>query len=708
MDQDALPHEQDPPAQPPPGGGGTLLESLDGEGWRWRVQIIRAGVSANGNEYPLPVLHEAAPRYNGVPVFPEHDPRNRRFDRKLGVILDPRPNADGLEAVFEVMRSRPDVREDMLQAWQVKQRSGRDLFGFSHSVSRFESEPRRPFGRRVTAIRRVDSVDLVMEPAAGGAVIAPVTESAVIPDALQEALVNVTDLLAKLRAGQKLGVDELAALQEAISAEELASALQEAAQAATPASGPAAPASDPGDAHAMTAVLTEAQQRLEQLERQVRLAECRALLTQRLAEAKLPERLKTAIASDFDNRLFEASELEARISRDRELYAELATVRPQVPGPVVASDQRDRWAKAMDGLFEGRDLDGISRFRSLKHAYRAISGTAHDSTELAFSRAILREASQLRDPDSLQESLTTSTFAELWGDSITRRMIREYQFPQFQSWRLITTDIVAINDFRTQRRMRMGGYGDLPAVGQGATYQSLSSPTDEEATYSVSKYGGLEDLTLEAIANDDVGAVRRIPVKLGRAAARTLYSYVWNTVIRDNATCSYDGVTLYHASHNNTGTTALSAAELLAVENAMRNQTAYGESAAVLGEGNMPRLLAIPNELRDIAYRLVNSGVAVLSSGFNATEPNMFQGRYQVIIIDDWTDPNNWYAFADPQMTPILEVGFLNGREEPELFVQDAATVGSNFTADKVTYKIRHIWGVGILDHRGTYREVVA
>ena len=38
-------------------------------------------------------------------------------------------------------------------------------------------------------------------------------------------------------------------------------------------------------------------------------------------------------------------------------------------------------------------------------------------------------------------------------------------------------------------------------------------------------------------------------------------------------------------------------------------------------------------------------------------------------------------------------MGFLDGREDPELFVQDAPTVGSLFSSDEITYKIRHIYG---------------
>jgi hypothetical protein len=49
----------------------------------------------------------------------------------------------------------------------------------------------------------------------------------------------------------------------------------------------------------------------------------------------------------------------------------------------------------------------------------------------------------------------------------------------------------------------------------------------------------------------------------------------------------------------------------------------------------------------------------------------------------------------------------MDGREEPELFVQDNPTVGSLFTNDKITWKIRHIYGGNVTDFRGGTKAVV-
>ena len=45
--------------------------------------------------------------------------------------------------------------------------------------------------------------------------------------------------------------------------------------------------------------------------------------------------------------------------------------------------------------------------------------------------------------------------------------------------------------------------------------------------------------------------------------------------------------------------------------------------------------------------------------------------------------------------------------QEPEIFIQDNPTVGSLFTHDKVTYKIRHVYGGNVVEFRGLWKSVL-
>lgn len=217
------------------------------------------------------------------------------------------------------------------------------------------------------------------------------------------------------------------------------------------------------------------------------------------------------------------------------------------------------------------------------------------------------------------------------------------------------------------------------------------------------------------IVGDRLNKVRRLPQEMALAAARTLYAFVMNLVTTDNAAVDYDAVTLYHSDHANTGTTALSVSGLDAVSIAMRSQTRALASAEIIGARNKPRYLIVPNELESRARRIVDPSdaysyaVATPADTETVMDPQRFKGQGIEVIVNDYlTDATDWWVVADPAQVSTVVMGFLGGNREPELFMQDQPNVGSNFTADKSSIKIRHIYGGDILDHRSFYRQVVA
>ena len=90
-------------------------------------------------------------------------------------------------------------------------------------------------------------------------------------------------------------------------------------------------------------------------------------------------------------------------------------------------------------------------------------------------------------------------------------------------------------------------------------------------------------------------------------------------------------------------------------------------------------------------------------------DPQAHKGKgVQVLVYDYLTDANDWFALADPNQMDTVILGFLGGNENPELFVQDQANVGSVFTSDKQSYKVRHVYGGDVGEHRSLYRQVVS
>jgi len=228
-------------------------------------------------------------------------------------------------------------------------------------------------------------------------------------------------------------------------------------------------------------------------ELRIKMIESRLLLKEKLAESDLPQRAKDRISEFFKDAIFEESHIADKIAEEKAYLAELSES-GQVTGCgatrlETGEDRIDKIRKALDGFFAGEDVGGVPRFKTIREAFAAFSGQ-HDPD----AQTILRESANYRPrSERLSESLTTVDWAEVLGDSITRRMIAEYKLPGLDDWRKIVSDIVPVKDFRVQRRMRIGGYGILPTVAEQSDYMNLASPPDEEATYAISKRGGIED-----------------------------------------------------------------------------------------------------------------------------------------------------------------------------------------------------------------------
>ncbi|MBE0598968.1 MAG: hypothetical protein IH614_17070 [Desulfuromonadales bacterium] len=409
---------------------------------------------------------------------------------------------------------------------------------------------------------------------------------------------------------------------------------------------------------------------------------CQTYLKGELADSKLPAAVQEKLTKQFAGRVFETEDLTAAIRLEKEMLDKMTASGTVLGagGIRITEDAHDKSVQMLDDFFAGKT-------HSFRAAYIQVTGDD-------------RVTGDLKAATRLSASVQSGTFAAVLGDSIARQMVAEYNASGLNDWRKIVT-VVPLMDFRTQRRVRLGGYGDLPAVAEGNPYAALVTPSDEEATYAPTKRGGTEDITLEAIKNDDVSAIRRLPQKLSRAAARTLHKFVFDFLATNPVV--FDAKSLFHVDHGNLGAAALAKATISAGRLAMIKQQEAGSNEPL---GIPPRYLVLPPELEDSAYEIT---VQPNPGNFMPNAPDSVRRQsLEIIAVKAWTDINNWFMVADPKDIPTIEIGFLDGREEPELFVQDQPNVGSMFSNDKLTYKIRHIYGGTVEDYRGLYGALVA
>lgn len=680
---------------------GRILESkgTDEVGNRiFRIRVINAGDSKNGTRYPQAVLEAAAPLYDGAKVYDHHrteeELRTSTTAGLIGYCRSPEAVDGGIDSDLYLLPSAKAAAEALDASLALQGEGLAPLVGFSHDVVGFFKSVTEGAMRvrEATSIEKVNSADLVADPAAGGhaqrMVAGGITDdpAGTVPagESTKESTVGTTtaDVLAALKDAtpEMLSAVGLSKADTTTQTEAVASgATKGTEQQATESAEEMAKATFVG----RMAIRTKIGEAFPAEMVDTVVESVTAALPDRFTEAAVDGQIATLKAAAA---MFERGNLTPR-----------HTVQ-------VTKEAFQKKVDSLDAFFSGDTRKGYTSF---KEAFVDFTGARPGEHGGDFNRRVLRESfgaeggydSGMRST----ESMDSASWNLALGDSITRRMVAEYAQPSLQTWRELVS-VMTVNDFRTQRIERIGGYGTLPTVAQGAPYQPLTSPTGEEITYAISKKGGTEDVTLEMIANDDIRAISRIPVKLGLAAAQTLFRFVWDFFV-NNAATSYDAVALFHATHGNTDTNALSQSALSTGRRKMRKQSAYGDSSNVLSI--VPKTLIVPPELEELAFQLCTSAVAIPGTPAGPSDtPNIHQGL-KPIVVDYFASGTGWYLGADPNMVPTIEIGFYQGRQDPELFTQADQTVGSVFNADKITYKIRHTYSGAVADHRGLYRGQV-
>lgn len=686
------------------GGDGCFSEAADGS---IAVTIIRAGTSLNGNFYPDETLQTAVPLFEGVRVFVKSDAAHSAGGGKdvsnllggiygVSFVAGATPDTGALVGTFRPIDCTDPTVVKMTEAVR---RGMQNLLGLSIDATAKTKREQRG-GKTVRVAERfvrVMSVDLIVEPGAGGGL-----------DRLAEAAAD--SLTHSHSSGEDMIKTRLLAALAAISAtraaafdpakatdDQVVAGLREACTEAKLPYAEVLAAAVAGDPAPTVARLQEAARHaggggsggggddVPVTRAELALHAARGYAGMTIAASTLPAPAKEKLKADFARReRFTEADVDAAIKGEREYLARFTeSGRPNGGmSRIEVGDRSLAVADMLDAFFDPKHKDH-RRAQSFKECYIEITGDRRVTGRLQ-DCDLPRMRESLGDAD-LREAVTSTGFANALGDSVTRRMQMVYTGLQnLQTWRNVAT-WGPVTDFRTQQRFRIGGYINLPTVAQGGAYAPLTTPNDLAASYAVSKRGGLETITIEAIKNDDVQALRRIPVELALAAANTLYEFVFD-FFRLNAGI-YDSLALYHATHANLFVNALSAAEFSTHRLAMREQTRGGSSKR-LATG--PATVLVPFELEETAYNLF-----VRNQNLDKTFVQTINPR--VIPVSYWTDTNDWVTVADPTIAPCLEIGFLDGKEDPDLFVQDMPNVGSIFSNDQLTYKIRHIYGGAVL-----------
>ncbi len=355
--------------------------------------------------------------------------------------------------------------------------------------------------------------------------------------------------------------------------------------------------------------------------------------------------------------------------------------------------------QAFAGLLNGtRPPDGIQPLSGIRELYHLLSGD-------------FEMAGLFRDDRIYLANVNSSTMAGMVANALNKRVVNLFQ--QYPRW---WEAFVSIEDFASLQDVRwitLGGVGELPTVSEGAAYSELTWD-DMTETDAFVKKGGYLGLTLEAIDKDDTRRLVAAPRALAQAAWLTLAKSISAIFTGTSGTgpVMSDSNRLFDASnHSNLLTTALSFTAYVAVRTAMRKQTEL-HSEERLGALTAPKFLLVPPDLEITALQTLASegepGTAdndanPLARG-NEHDERLRSARSRVIVIDLWTNANNWAAVADPMLYPSIGLGFRYGRT-PEIFSVASPTAGLMFTNDVMPVKVRFFFAVGPTDWRGLHKS---
>ncbi len=303
---------------------------------------------------------------------------------------------------------------------------------------------------------------------------------------------------------------------------------------------------------------------------------------------------------------------------------------------------------------------------------------------------------ELSERDGLDQEVelieaTTSDFGDLVGDTsgVKRAMIKEYSFRE-PVWKKFAR-IVPLRDMNTVKRLRKSHTDHFELVPQGAEF-GQGNFTSWSVSYAPKKYERGLNFTWEMLINDDLGAFRKIGTGLGRSAQGTVSDFATG-FIRNNSAI-YDGLPLFHADHGNIGSDPLSETSLGAAFTSMRTQASEKGNTLLI----KPGFLLVPPELEFMAKKLMRSK---LVPGAGTNDANVLKGLVEVVVDPLLADPDNWYLVAKPSSCPTIEIGFLAGRESPEIYVWE------DYERDMIQYKGRVVFGGAVLDYRGFYGSIV-
>lgn len=375
----------------------------------------------------------------------------------------------------------------------------------------------------------------------------------------------------------------------------------------------------------------------------------------------------------------------------------------------IKTERRASPAPAPDAKIEREEADKIREAASdaiLLRAGRSVEKPAEGARELrgmklrdlavdCLVRAGRANAHRLDDEQLFREAMTPdSQFTGILSNAVNKSMATAYRAAQttYQRW----TGRGSNPDFKAATHYQISEAGELLQMTQSGEFK-FDEMSDQGVSKAIATFGRSFGLTRQALINDDIGILTRVPESYVRAAGRGINKLVYKMVGTNPAI--FDGTALFHANHGNLA----GAGAAIGIDTVGAGRAAMRKQKNLRGKETLnigPRFLLVPAAKETISQQFVAGNYVPATFG----NVNPFAGTLETVAdaeLDGYSE-TAWYLAASSADIDTIEVTYLNGDDMPKLESQ----VGFDFLGIK--WRIYIDYGVTVLDYRGLYKNAGA
>jgi hypothetical protein len=329
------------------------------------------------------------------------------------------------------------------------------------------------------------------------------------------------------------------------------------------------------------------------------------------------------------------------------------------------ADERDKFrSAAVVGLalrsgqvaekeFKPEEISSAREFRGMKLIQLAAECLERDGVKTR----------GMDDREISKRAITSSTsdFPVLLENVLNKTLLASYTAVP-DTWRKFCMT-GTVGDFRSYKRLRMGSLSRLDQIGENGEIKTKKIPDAESNSIAANTFANIINVSRKMIINDDLQAFGRLTAQLGRAAARSIEIDVY-ALLAANPTMS-DGVALFHATHANL--IAAGVVPSAIAFDAMRVKMASQQDPSSNDYLDLrPEVLLIGLANGGTA-KVINDALYDPDTANKLQKPNLAKGIFNNIVDTARITGTEYYAFANPDQEPVIEVAFLNGVQTPYL-----------------------------------------